>query len=361
LHNQGINIPCSLFVHGAGINDDGHECNYFSPKRPNFMRPIFVAIFALALNSSLSAQSLDEMLRTLPPAELALQAKADGDAARGAIVFFQQQMACAKCHSVGGTLPSSLGPDLATLTKDTTDESLIESVLLPSKVIRKGFESVTLVTHEGQSVVGILVERTAEKVVIRDTTRNGEQVTFAVTDLDDVVENTVSIMPTGQMNQLTSRQQFLDLIRYLIEIRDGGAARAKELQPSAALLTLKIPDYEQHIDHAGLIGEWNDDAFKRGEAIYRRVCMNCHGTKDQAGSLPTSLRFASGKFRNGSDPFTMYQTLTRGFGLMAAQTWMVPSQKYDVIHYIRETYLKPHNPSQFVLVDAAYLEKLPKG
>ena len=43
----------------------------------------------------------------------------------------------------------------------------------------------------------------------------------------------------------------------------------------------------------------------------------------------------------------MYQTLTRGFGLMAPQTWMVPQQKYDVIHYIREAYLKPHNPAQY--------------
>ncbi len=325
------------------------------------MRQILAAIFVFALNQSLSAQSLDEQLRALPQAELASHAKAEGDAARGAVVFFQQQMACSKCHSVGGTLPSSLGPDLATLAKDTSDESLIESVLLPSKVIRKGFESVTLVTRKGQSVVGILVERTAEKIVVRDTTRNGEQVTFATGDLDDIVKNTVSIMPAGQMNQLASRQQFLDLIRYLMEVRDGGAARAKELQPSAALLTMKIPEYEEHIDHAGFIGEWNDDAFQRGEAIYRRVCMNCHGTKDQAGSLPTSLKFASGKFRNGSDPFTMYQTLTRGFGLMAAQTWMVPSQKYDVIHYIRETYLKPHNPSQFVEVDAAYVAKLPTG
>jgi len=307
------------------------------------------------------AQSLDELLRQTSAAELVSQAKVDGDAARGAVVFFQQQMACSKCHSVGGTLTSSLGPDLATLAKDTTDESLIESMLLPSKVIRKGFESVTLVTSEGQSIVGILVERTSERVVIRDTARNGEQATYAMSDLDNVVENAVSIMPAGQMNQLASRQQFLDLIRYLIEVRDGGAARAKELQPSAALLTLKIPEYEQHIDHAGLIGEWNDDALMRGEAIYRRVCMNCHGTKDQAGSLPTSLKFASGKFRNGSDPFTMYQTLTRGFGLMAAQTWMVPSQKYDVIHYIRETYLKPHNASQFVDVDAKYLARLPKG
>jgi len=57
----------------------------------------------------------------------------------------------------------------------------------------------------------------------------------------------------------------------------------------------------------------------------------------------------------------MYQTLTRGFGLMAPQTWMVPSQKYDVIHYIRETFLRRHNPSQFVTVDAEYLAGLPNG
>jgi hypothetical protein len=57
----------------------------------------------------------------------------------------------------------------------------------------------------------------------------------------------------------------------------------------------------------------------------------------------------------------MYQTLTRGFGLMAAQTWMVPSQKYDVIHYIRQTMLKPYNPSQYFEVQDAWLAGLPAG
>ena len=44
--------------------------------------------------------------------------------------------------------------------------------------------------------------------------------------------------------------------------------------------------------------------------------------------------------KNGSDPFSLYRTITDGFGQMAPQTWMVPRQKYDVIHYIRETYLQ---------------------
>jgi mono/diheme cytochrome c family protein len=38
-------------------------------------------------------------------------------------------------------------------------------------------------------------------------------------------------------------------------------------------------------------------SLKRGEAIYMRVCANCHGTQQQPGSLPTSLRFAEGKFK----------------------------------------------------------------
>ncbi|MCA9070323.1 MAG: LamG domain-containing protein, partial [Planctomycetaceae bacterium] len=40
---------------------------------------------------------------------------------------------------------------------------------------------------------------------------------------------------------------------------------------------------------------------------------------------------------------------------------MVPTQKYDVIHYIRETYLKPHNPSQYFAMTPSYLDSLPEG
>ena len=136
---------------------------------------------------------------------------------------------------------------------------------------------------------------------------------------------------------------------------------ALQLQPSAAQVAPAVAEYEQHLDHAGLIGGWDDGVLARGEAIYRRICVNCHGTRDKPGSLPTSLRFAEGKFKSGSDPLSMYRTLTYGFGQMAPQTWLVPRQKYDVIHYIRQTYLQPHNPSQYVALDAAYLARLPKG
>jgi len=315
----------------------------------------------IAMAQTVVGQTLEEQLRQMNLADLAALARDAGDAGRGAVVFFQPHMACSKCHSVGEGTLSTLGPDLTRLGREVTDESLVESILLPSKVIRQGFESVTVVTANGRTRTGLLVERTQDKLVIRDVERLGELTTLATNDLDDVRDNSLSIMPAGQANQLTSRQQFLDLVKYLMEVRDGGAARARQLQPSPTLLVLTLPEYEQRIDHAGLIRDWNADSLQRGETIYRRVCQNCHGTRDQPGSLPTSPRFADGRFKNGSDPLAMYQTLTRGFGLMAAQTWMAPSQKYDVIHYVRETFLRPHNPSQFVAADDRYLAGLPRG
>lgn len=306
-------------------------------------------------------QFLEQELQREEPAALAIAAKQSGDAIRGAIVFHQQHIACTKCHLPGKDNQSPLGPDLTTLGAMTSDTALVESVLYPSKTIRKGFESVSLLTVDGRSITALLVEKSDTKLVIRDIARGGEASEIATADIEQMKTNEASIMPAGQVNQLHSRQQFLDLVRYLMEIRDGGKQRAMQLQPAASLLTFTVPEYEKHLDHSKLIASWDAKSLERGEAIYQRVCANCHGTHDKPGSLPTSLRFASGKFKNGSDPLSMYRTITYGFGLMTPQTWMVPSQKYDVIHYIREAYLKNSNNSQYATVDSNYLKKLPPG
>lgn len=343
-------------------SDTGREAGHalVLPHRRRCPIWLLVLVMQVTIFAHGRAQSLEEQLREIPAAELASQARNQGDPVRGAIVFHQPQNACSKCHPTSASPALFPGPNLAALPRDLADDLLVESVLWPSKVIRRGYESVTLVTGEGKSLTGLVTRKTSEEIELRDLT-SGRVQTFQVSSLDSMTQNETSLMPTGQVNLLTSRQQFLDLVRYLIELRDGGEAKARELQPSASLLTLSIPEYEQRIDHAGFIRDWNDESLKRGEAIYRRVCMNCHGTREQVGSLPTSLRFADGKFRNGSHPLAIYQTLTRGFGLMAAQTWMVPSQKYDVIHYLREAYLRRYNQSQFSEVDEHYLADLPKG
>jgi mono/diheme cytochrome c family protein len=139
-------------------------------------------------------------------------------------------------------------------------------------------------------------------------------------------------------------------------------AHAAALPEDAPLLPVSaLPAYEQTLDHAGLIRGWNKASLARGEKIYQLVCHACHGDLNLAGSIPNALRFAEGKFSHGADPHTLYETLTRGWRLMAPQVQLVPREKYDVIHYLRETFLKDQNPSQYVAVTDAYLAGLPRG
>ena len=58
---------------------------------------------------------------------------------------------------------------------------------------------------------------------------------------------------------------------------------------------------------------------------------------------------------------SMYLTLTKGFGQMVPQPQYTTAQKYAVIQYIRETFLRPHNQSQFTELTPAYLASLPQG
>lgn len=114
-------------------------------------------------------------------------------------------------------------------------------------------------------------------------------------------------------------------------------------------------------DHSAIVQTWNQQTLEEGKNIYNANCVICHGTKDKEGSLPTALRFAQGQFKNGSDPYSMFTTLTKGYGQMIPQPQYTTAQKYAVIHYIRETFLAPHNPGQLVKVTPEYLANLPKG
>lgn len=138
---------------------------------------------------------------------------------------------------------------------------------------------------------------------------------------------------------------------------DGGGKPKIE---GAALAEAWVQPLERS-DHAALVAGWNDATLAEGAKIYQTLCTVCHGTKEQPGSLPTALRFAEGPFKNGADPYSMYVTLTRGFNQMVPQPQYTTAQKYAVIHYIRETFLRPHNATQYTVVTPEYLAALPKA
>jgi cytochrome c5 len=131
---------------------------------------------------------------------------------------------------------------------------------------------------------------------------------------------------------------------------------------SARILAADVPPVPlEAIDHADIIRSWNAESLARGEKLYNGICITCHGNLTQAGSLPTSRPFWKERFKNGSDPFSLYKTLTQGLGQMPAWLFLTPEQRYDAIHFIRESFVKPHNPDAYFEVTPDYLEGLPKG
>jgi hypothetical protein len=115
-------------------------------------------------------------------------------------------------------------------------------------------------------------------------------------------------------------------------------------------------------DHAELIRAWDKPAsWDSGDVIYNQLCVTCHGTVETPGSLPTAPRFHMGHMKNGSDPYSMMQTLDKGYGQMVAQPQYTTAQKYNVINYIRGQFLEGKNEKELVPVDEDYLAMLPRG
>lgn len=102
-------------------------------------------LLVLAAITQAGPPALEAQLKAEEVESLARGARVQGDPARGAVVFHLPQLACVTCHASPGDVPP-LGPDRARLGKDVADAHLIESLLEPSKVIERGYETISIAT-----------------------------------------------------------------------------------------------------------------------------------------------------------------------------------------------------------------------
>lgn len=177
------------------------------------------------------APSLAETLAKIKPQQLAAEARSNGDAKRGAALFYSHTLSCKKCHDP--PTGDRLGPDLASKREGVNDLFLVESVLEPSKSIRKGFESLIVETESGLIVRGFKVQEDTKKIVLREPA-GGKKIEIEKSAGIEVMLGKVSAMPAGLVNQLADRQQFLDLMKFVMEINDSGKTRLNELKNSVA-------------------------------------------------------------------------------------------------------------------------------
>ena len=133
-----------------------------------------------------------------------------------------------------------MGPDLASKRDGVNDVFLVDSVLRPSQHIRKGFEPLVVVTVDGLIVNGFPVADDDNTLVLREPVA-GKDLKISKDDIEETKKGVTSLMPPGLANQLADRQQFLDLVRFLMEINEKGPARLEELKPTANAGVPKSP------------------------------------------------------------------------------------------------------------------------
>ena len=187
-----------------------------------------LAIQGIPAGTIIEPKTLERELLKASIVALAREARAKGNPKRGATIFYNDALSCMKCHD-----PDSgprLGPDLAAWRDGVTDNYLVESILNPSKTLRKGFEPIVVRTHDGSIRTGLRLRQDSKALVLLDPAGGGKEVTIPSKDIDRIKQGSISAMPPGLVNQLADRAQFLDLVRFLMEIHEGGATRLKELR-----------------------------------------------------------------------------------------------------------------------------------
>ncbi|MFK8113556.1 MAG: DUF6797 domain-containing protein [Rubripirellula sp.] len=297
-----------------------------------------------------------KQLAHLPTEVLAKEVRKRGDARRGALVFYKSAAACASCH-LSEKSASPLGPALSQLGK-ITDAHVVESLLKPSKSIRKGYETHSVLTVDGELLVGMIAKQDEQSMTLRVATNLAEDKVIAKDDIDAIKQSDVSMMPDGLVASLGEQRDFLDLAKYVMVVAEGGAKAAQELQPAPEELV--VEDDTVNLDHAGIIKKLRQRDYDSGQAIYHGYCFNCHGNDGNTPSLPTARAFGTQKLKFGSDPYKMFMTLSRGNGLMAPMSHLTPQERYQVVHYIREQFMKPSNEDYFEVIKE-YLASLPEG
>lgn len=204
------------------------------------------------------------------PEEIAAVVRAaveQGDAARGEVVFRRNDLSCMKCHAVSAA-GGQIGPDLSAIGSSSPLDYLARAVLDPDADIKEAYTTKVVLTVQGRIYQGIVADRTADALILRDA--NGNLTSIPLDDIDDEIEGK-SLMPKGLVKFMT-QAELIDLIKFLSVLGKPGdyQVRATQRMQRWRLLTnapeelvREIPGFSSFEDLVLRSGVW--------EAAYARV------------------------------------------------------------------------------------------
>jgi putative membrane-bound dehydrogenase-like protein len=131
---------------------------------------------------------------------------ADGDAARGRVLF---EKTCSACHLLYGK-GKTVGPDLTGSDRHNLTY-LLENIVDPSGSVGKEFQMTAVLLSSGRAISGVVVGKTERTLTLRTQT---EELAVDLQDVEEMVEQQASLMPDGLLTHLTD-EQIGDLFSYL--------------------------------------------------------------------------------------------------------------------------------------------------
>ncbi|MCE9544789.1 MAG: c-type cytochrome, partial [Planctomycetia bacterium] len=141
--------------------------------------------------------------------------KERGDAQRGRQVFTTRGT-CINCHQVG-TEGKQTGPNLTEIGDKLALPAMFESILYPSAGISVGYETYELTTAEGTVVIGLLADKTADTIRIKNV--EGIVLSYPAKGAE-LRKLDTSLMPADLQKNMT-QQDLVDLVAYLRTLKKG--------------------------------------------------------------------------------------------------------------------------------------------
>ena len=134
-----------------------------------------------------------------------------GITARGQPIFKENCAICHKLFNEGETI----GPDLTGADRGNLD-FLMTSLVDPSALVRKEYQSQTVALKDGRLISGLIVDETDRLLTLVDGNR--QKIAVSRQSIEAIKPSDVSLMPEGLLDKL-SEPQIRDLFRY---IQSGG-------------------------------------------------------------------------------------------------------------------------------------------
>jgi len=132
---------------------------------------------------------------------------AAGNQNQGKLLFKER---CSTCHRLNGE-GNLVGPELTFANRKDRDYLLV-SLVDPSGVVRKEYQSFIAQMRDGRVVTGLIVEQTPDTLTFRDA--KGEAIRVARKEVEELKESNTSLMPESLYREL-SPSQLRDLFSYL--------------------------------------------------------------------------------------------------------------------------------------------------